>query len=285
MAAAVQFLFGQFVPVCRHWIDKRFDYCVLQMSDGGAVDLRIGEDRFELHGRWFWSSYPGPRITFHAAEESPAEARPPRLGRAAARTASVSKSNSARPRSPAWVHRYLAFAGPAVQQWMREGLFPVPPQPVPAHRDYAGTFDQLLELSRRSDRLGLARAALLLESILTELAEARQKSAEPSAPWLAETLARLQGLQRLPTQEELAAEAGMPPRTFRRKFTQAVGVSPHEYAIACRLGHARQMLGHTELPIKAIAEQLGYQDVSFFTRQFRNVVGVPPAAYRRSREG
>jgi YesN/AraC family two-component response regulator len=39
------------------------------------------------------------------------------------------------------------------------------------------------------------------------------------------------------------------------------------------------------LPIKTIAEQLGYRDVSFFTRQFRLVTGVPPATFRRSREG
>jgi len=48
---------------------------------------------------------------------------------------------------------------------------------------------------------------------------------------------------------------------------------------------ARQMLGETELPLKTIADRLGYRDVYFFSRQFRKLSGVPPAAYRRSRQG
>jgi len=43
-------------------------------------------------------------------------------------------------------------------------------------------------------------------------------------------------------------------------------------------------LGETNLPIKEIAERLGYNDVYFFSRQFRKQMGVPPAAYRKSRQ-
>jgi AraC-like DNA-binding protein len=255
----VRFLFGQFVPQCSHRIDKHFDYCVLQYLDGGAVDLRVGTDSRRMEGRWFWSSYPGPRISFHAA-----------------------------PPHRTWVHRYLAFQGPVVRQWMDQGLWPVKPQAVPptesAHdSDYSRRFDELLDLSRRTDRWGHARAALLLETILTELAEARSRPQDVPS-WLESALTRMQMLGAVVSHEELAAEAGMPTRTFRRRFAAAIGCSPQEYLIARRIAHAREMLGGTELPIKSIAEQLGYQDVSFFTRQFRLVAGVPPAAYRRSRE-
>jgi AraC-like DNA-binding protein len=256
MKRDVQFLFGQFVPRCAHRIDKHFDdYNVLQFIDGGAINLAIDHERFHLQGRWFFSSYPGPRIAFHAA-----------------------------PPHRTWVHRYLAFRGPAVRRWTSEGLFPIKPQAVPTHAEYAGRFDEMLELSRRTDRWGTARAALAMESILIELAEERARPAATPA-WLEATLARMQAMGGEVHQDDLANEAGMPPRTFRRKFTAAVGTSPHEYQIACRIGHAKQMLGATELPIKTIAEQLGYRDVSFFTRQFRLVTGVPPATYRRSREG
>jgi len=45
------------------------------------------------------------------------------------------------------------------------------------------------------------------------------------------------------------------------------------------------MLVHTDEPIKMIAARLGYNDVYFFSRQFRLITGVPPAIYRRSRQG
>jgi AraC-like DNA-binding protein len=256
--SSIQFLFGQYVPRCTHRVDKRFDYYVLQYLDGGAVDLKVGEESFRMEGRWFWSSYPGPRISFHVA--------PPLRN---------------------WVHRYLAFRGPAVARWMKKGIFPIRPQPVTldsnVDHSFARSFDELLELSRRNDRWGHARAVLALEMILTELAEARTRLAETPS-WLRDVLAKMQMLGGAPDVEDLATEAGMPPRTFRRRFSAMLGVSPQRYLIGCRIGHAKEMLGGTELPIKTIAEQLSYRDVSFFTRQFRIITGVSPAAYRRSRE-
>lgn len=255
MARSIQFLFGQFVPQCRHRIDKYFaDYYVLQYMDGGAVELRIDDETCHLEGRYFWSSYPGPRIRFHAA-----------------------------PPARSWVHRYLAFRGPVVKQWIKSGIFPIAPQPLGPREDFGERFDAMLELSRRTDRWGAARAALMLETILTELAETRAKPhVVPS--WLKTGLAKITVLGAEIDYDELAAEAGMSPRTFRRRFTATTGASPRDYAIACRIGHARQMLGGTELPIKSIAEQLGYRDVFFFSRQFTRFTGISPAAYRRFKD-
>jgi AraC-like DNA-binding protein len=255
MRRSIQFLFGQFVPQCNHRIDKYFeDYYVLQFMDGGEVDLRIDSQIFHLTGRWFWSSFPGPKISFHASGDG-----------------------------KTWVHRYLAFRGPAVKQWISEGLFPIfPQQPAPT-ADYADRFDELLELSRRGDRWGVSRAVLMMETILTELAEARATArAVPS--WLEGGLASITALGAEVDYEKLAKEAGMSTRSFRRRFAEAMGSSPQSYAIACRIGHARQLLGATDLPIKTISQQLGYSDIFFFTRQFKRFAGISPAAYRKTKE-
>jgi AraC-like DNA-binding protein len=255
MSRPIQFLFGQFVPRCNHNIDKHFDdYYVLQYMDGGEVDLEIAGQNHRLHGRWFWSSYPGPQIRFHA--RSPGET---------------------------WVHRYLAFSGSVVRQWISGGIFPVPPQQLGPSSDYADRFDELLSLSRRNDRWGIARASLLLETILTELAEARAKP-ESMPSWLEPGLAQITALGGELDYDRLAIEAGMSSRTFRRRFAQIMGSSPQAYAISCRIGHARHMLGATELPIKTIARQLGYSDVFFFSRQFTRFTGISPASYRRTKE-
>jgi transcriptional regulator GlxA family with amidase domain len=127
------------------------------------------------------------------------------------------------------------------------------------------------------------RAGLLMETILTELGEARAKP--PAVPsWLETGLAKINALGAEIDYDDLANEAGMSSRTFRRRFAAALGASPREYAIGCRIGHAKQMLGATELPIKTIAEQLGYRDVFFFSRQFARFTGISPAAYRRTKE-
>ncbi len=254
---ALHFLFGQFVPHCAHRIDKFFaDYNVLQYMHGGGVSLQLGEKLFSMEGRWFFSSYPGPRIAFKPS-----------------------------PPHQTWVHRYLAFKGPQVAEWEREGLFPVPPMPAGSRGDYSARFDELLDLSRRDDPWGRRRAGIELERLLCELAELRATpTADPA--WLASAKSRLETLRLAePDYEALATELGLAPRTFRREFTKRTGLPPHRYLLASRISHAREMLAHTDLPIKQIAADLGYTDVFYFTRQFRRLTGVPPALFRKTREG
>ena len=79
----------------------------------------------------------------------------------------------------------------------------------------------------------------------------------------------------------LVALAGLPERTFKRRFTEATGMSPLEYIHTLRLEEAKQLLESTDLPVEAVATEVGYQDASFFNRLFRRKVQLTPAQYRR----
>ncbi len=80
---------------------------------------------------------------------------------------------------------------------------------------------------------------------------------------------------------QLVALSGVPERTFKRRFTLATGMSPIEYIHTLRLEEAKQMLESTNLPVEAVAVEVGYQDASFFGRLFRRKVALTPAQYRR----
>ncbi len=80
---------------------------------------------------------------------------------------------------------------------------------------------------------------------------------------------------------DLANEAGYTADHFARVFESVVGQSPQAYAVQVRVDRARQLLLSTDLSIKEIADALGYQDVFFFSRQFKQKVGIPPSHYRR----
>jgi transcriptional regulator GlxA family with amidase domain len=75
--------------------------------------------------------------------------------------------------------------------------------------------------------------------------------------------------------------SGLAERTFKRRFTLATGMSPLEYVHTLRLEEAKHMLESGALAIEAIANEVGYQDTSFFGRLFRRKVGLTPAQYRR----
>jgi len=80
---------------------------------------------------------------------------------------------------------------------------------------------------------------------------------------------------------QMAALSGLPERTFKRRFQQATAMSPLDYVHTLRLEEAKQMLEATALPVEAVAEEVGYQDASFFGRLFKRKVALTPAQYRR----
>lgn len=111
-------------------------------------------------------------------------------------------------------------------------------------------------------------------------------------PWLGEVLQRLalspppdeQAQSPAPPDyETLATELGMSTGTLRRRFKAATGTSLHNFVLQSRIATARTLLSETDLPLKTIAARLGYNNVYFFSRQFRELAGVSPGHYRKSR--
>ncbi|WP_204251060.1 GlxA family transcriptional regulator [Elioraea rosea] len=55
----------------------------------------------------------------------------------------------------------------------------------------------------------------------------------------------------------MAARAGLPERTFKRRFRIATGLAPLDYVHALRMEEAKQMLEMSDLPVDAVAEEVG----------------------------
>jgi AraC-like DNA-binding protein len=70
-------------------------------------------------------------------------------------------------------------------------------------------------------------------------------------------------------------------RTLVRRFGAATGQTPLGYLQSVRLQAARALLEAGDMTVQAIATQVGYSDVSSFTRLFRQEVGISPGSYRR----
>jgi AraC-like DNA-binding protein len=254
------FLASSHIPATNQLIDKHLiGYATMQYMQHGGVFLAYNDRDYQLEGAWFWPAYPGPRIKFHAA-----------------------------PGYPSWSHRHIGFQGALFHRWVAQGIWPNGPQPAPVSRtpeEWAEWFDAMNALSRRADRWGRLRAINLLEQLLLELAEARTVGTERDA-WLEEVLQKLhldEPTAAWPNYEELANELGVGVATLRRKFKAITETSLYSYVMQSRIAHARTLLSETDLPLKTIAARLGYNNVYFFSRQFREIAGVSPGTYRKSR--
>lgn len=81
--------------------------------------------------------------------------------------------------------------------------------------------------------------------------------------------------------EQMAARSGLAERTFKRRFTNAAGMSPLAYVQRIRIEEAKRRLERTEDSVEAVGWHVGYEDAGFFRRLFKRVTGLTPGTYRR----
>lgn len=79
---------------------------------------------------------------------------------------------------------------------------------------------------------------------------------------------------------ELAARAGFSTSHFSARFHAVTGFSVTEYVKRLRMARARELLITTDRSVADIAEEVGYPDQFYFSRQFRAVNGTSPRAFR-----
>ena len=83
---------------------------------------------------------------------------------------------------------------------------------------------------------------------------------------------------------KVAADLGVLPRTLRRRFTARVGLTPKRFARVQRLQRVVRSLGEpAQVDWAAVAARHGYADQSHLVDEFRQLVGVTPTEYLRSR--
>lgn len=79
----------------------------------------------------------------------------------------------------------------------------------------------------------------------------------------------------------MAEACGLSCAQFRRDFLAAMGCSPQQYTLNCRMQKAQRLLLLTDRKITDIALAVGYQDASGFNRCFREHFGVSPRQLRQ----
>jgi AraC-like DNA-binding protein len=89
----------------------------------------------------------------------------------------------------------------------------------------------------------------------------------PAAPW---------------TVDELASKIGLSRSALAERFVELIGQPPMQYLTQWRMQVASRLLRDSQSPVASIALDVGYDSEAAFSRAFKRLTGVPPAAWRRS---
>ncbi len=81
--------------------------------------------------------------------------------------------------------------------------------------------------------------------------------------------------------EDIAQAVSLSQYHFSRVFKRDCGYSPHEFLMITRMDRAMYLLKTTELPIKIISRQVGYQNETTFTNAFTGRIGLSPSKFRK----
>lgn len=80
--------------------------------------------------------------------------------------------------------------------------------------------------------------------------------------------------------KEMAAALGLSERTLSERCRRLIGRRPSQFHADWRLDRAAELLRGSGLPVKDVAERLGFANPFHFARAFRRRHGMPPSACR-----
>lgn len=88
-----------------------------------------------------------------------------------------------------------------------------------------------------------------------------------------------ENINRKVTREEIAKKIFLDPYYFSRYFKKVTGYTFSEYSMEFKIKEAIKLM-RTEMPLREIAEKLGYNNYKYFVNHFKRVTTHGPSEYR-----
>lgn len=81
---------------------------------------------------------------------------------------------------------------------------------------------------------------------------------------------------------DLALVAHISVSYLSTKFKQEMGCSFTKYLVRFRIEKAKDILSQESIPLKKVADMVGYNDYAQFSKMFKKYIGVPPSVFAKS---
>ncbi len=183
-----------------------------------------------------------------------------------------------------WIH----FSGSKAGLFTRFANYILPIEPGKTDRtsDWLSLFSEIFRNLERGFSLETLEYSNLCLSYLlasfTHLSQYREiRNTAENDPLTRSINFMLENLSRKLLLNEIAAEAGLSASHYSRLFQTRTGHSPIDYYIQLKIQRACRLLNNLGWRIAEVAREAGFEDQFYFSRVFRQVMGISPSEYRK----
>ncbi|BDI29859.1 hypothetical protein CCAX7_19100 [Capsulimonas corticalis] len=182
-----------------------------------------------------------------------------------------------------WSELFVVFDGAAFDRLRESALFSSAHPVIRAGLAWRGALEAVTQTPATPPHAARTVQTSRFLSVLTEMLATvpieEEQNSDPA--WLRTARQMLSTNLSVPlTPEEISRSAGLSYETFRKRFEAREGVAPARYRMNRRIDAACSLLRYTRMPIRQIAESLGFSDEFHLSNKFRQKMGVRPSQYR-----
>lgn len=192
-----------------------------------------------------------------------------------------------------WAYSWVTFEGKKAFHYMEKAGFPdgvYIRDSILRPEEYAALVDQLLaapELTFANElkRTGILFSilALLIDSYISRTYGSVEHYDYSPKVYVAHAVDYIHHNYSSLTINDLARYIGINRSYLTSIFKKSLGMSPQDYLVKYRLDEGARLLSETDISIKEIACQIGYENPLTFSKIFKARIGVSPQSYRQKR--
>ena len=146
---------------------------------------------------------------------------------------------------------------------------------------FATTVTDLMSNAERTPFSAAASVLMLVAALIETPADNTESNNKSASPILLAQMHISEHQSETIDFDALAEKVGLTYRSFRYLFVKESGMSPLQYQLDRRLARAKNLLASSDMPIKDIAEILGFNSTWYFSHFFQKHVKTSPVAYRK----
>lgn len=181
-----------------------------------------------------------------------------------------------------WTTKWIVWSGPEAEKLEDLGFVSKTDAFLAGSGGIAGmAYDKLRALMNSEDMASILKRKNIILEMIHDLYVATKSNAAESKmeDRMKQVLERMRDCVNTGSAvSDFAAFCGLSETHFRRVFKSYTGRSPKDFIVSTRISRAKTMLAQGR-SIKDTAIQLGYRDVFYFMRQFKEVTGLSPGKF------